>query len=109
MIVKRQKIFFGIGIAGINDEDDERFKPYVTEEWKKKTDDEKLKEYCKPYAPRMLYYKDHPEEYKKEIYLRDHKCANEITRYNSTLASSPFTDLYYSWKYDHEHKKKHSK
>lgn len=102
MIVKRQKLFFGF--VGIDDEKDERFKPYVTEEWKRKTNDQKMKDYCTLNSPRMLYYKDHPEEYKKQLYLKEHNCHNEISK-ERRERSAILSDLYYNLKYDHEHKK----
>lgn len=105
MIVKRQKMYGGLFSS--------RYDPYETEEWKKKSDMEKLRGMYTKDSPIMRYYKDHPEEYRKELYLKEHGCYNEISDVgrarSRTGSSSLFKDLYYSWKYDHEHKKKQSK
>lgn len=105
MIVKRQKMYGGLFSS--------RYDPYETEEWKKKSDMEKLRGMYTKDSPIMRYYKDHPEEYRKELYLKEHGCYNEISNVgrarSRTGSSSLFKDLYYDLKWELGEKDKYNK
>lgn len=105
MIVKRQKMYGGF-YSSIYD-------PYETEEWKKKSDMEKMRGMYTKDSPIMRYYKDHPDEYRKELYLKEHGCSNNISNVGGirsrTGSSSLFTELYYNLKWKLGEKDKYNK
>lgn len=90
-----------------------KYKPYETEDWQKKSDMEKLRGMYTEDSPIIRYYKDHPEEYRKQQYLKEHGCYNNIsdvgTIRSRTGSSSLFKNLYYDLKWELKKEKNEDK